>query len=74
MTTSHPKVSYHGVYPEPQPIIPHFQVDCPNLKKKKTDVITKFCITLLTSETLSQFATKLCVRRIHSFLKKTEIV
>lgn len=40
------------------------------LIKKTSDVITKFSLTVLTSETLSQFATKLCVRRIHSFLKK----
>jgi hypothetical protein len=72
MTTSHPKVSHHGVYPEPQSLIPHFQVYCPNYKK--TDVITKFCITVLTLETLSQFATKLCVGRLHLFLKKREIV
>jgi hypothetical protein len=72
MTTSLPKVPHHGVYPEPQSIILHFQVHCPNLKK--TDVITKFCITVLTLETVSQFATKLCVGRIHLFLKKREIV
>jgi hypothetical protein len=30
MTASHLKVSHHGVYPEPQSIIPHFQVHCPN--------------------------------------------
>jgi len=30
MTTSHPKVSHYGIYPEPQSIIPHFQVHCPN--------------------------------------------
>jgi len=34
MTTSHPKFSHHGVYPEPQSIFPHFQVHCPSLKKK----------------------------------------
>jgi hypothetical protein len=68
MTTSHPKVSLHGIYPEPQSIIPHFQVHCSNFKKNC--VITKFCITVLTLETLSQFATKLCVGRIHPFLKK----
>jgi hypothetical protein len=67
MTTSHLKVSHHGIYHEPQSIIPHFQVHCPN---KKKNVITKFCITVMTLETLSQFATKLCVGRIHLFLKK----